>query len=235
MPFSLTVYAVAFRGPLRLMTRSMSEKNRKGQPQYEISVEYPQLEGAGGATVLRFNEMIRGEIMKDMAGYRKDFLEGSNGSEFFLSYGVGLANDDLVSVNLIYYFYYGGAGQRNALSEAINYDLRRGRLIKVEELFRPGSDYEKLLSEYCLRDLKKQYKDEAWATDERLRLDVENVIGDEKKWMITPEGLDFIFDSTEIGPPGAGATNVIVPYAAIGEAIRPDGPLATFAARGPHN
>jgi len=47
--------------------------------------------------------------------------------------------------------------------------------------------------------------------------------------------LDFIFDSAEIGPPGAGATNVIVPYAAIGEAIRPDGPLATFAARGPHN
>ena len=234
MPFSLTVYAVAFRGPLKLMTRALSEKSRKGQPQYEISIEYPQLEGTGGPSVARFNEMIRSEVMKDMGEYRKDFLEGSDGSEFDLSYGVGLANDDLVSVNLIYYFYYGGAGQRNAISETINYDLRRGRLIKFDELFSPGSDYEKLLSDYCLRDLKNQYKDEKWATDEVLRWHVENVVSDEKKWMITPEGLDFIFDSTEIGPPGAGQTNVIVPYAVIRQVIRPSGPLAAFAAHGPY-
>src|SRR2546423_3727065 len=229
LPFSLTVYAVAFRGPLRLMTRSMSEKNRKGQPRYEISVEYPQLEGADGASVVRFNEMIRGEVTKDAAAYRKDFLGGRDGSEFDLSYGVGLANDDLVSVDLIYYFYYGGAGQRNAVSGTINYDLKRGRLIKFEELFRTGADYMQLLGDYCLRDLKNQYKDERWATDELLRLHVEKVVGDEKKWMITPEGLDFIFDSTEFGPPGAGETNVVVPYAALRQVIRPDGPLAAFA------
>lgn len=229
MTFALTVYAVAFRGPLKLLTRSVTEKNRRGQPQYEISVEYPQLEGAGGPNVARFNEMIRSQAMKDMEMYRKDFLDGANGSEFDLSYGVGLANDDLVSVDLIYYFYYGGAGQRNAVSQTINYDLKRGRVIKFDELFRPGSDYMKLLSEYCLRELKRQYKDVDWATDERLRLHVENVVGDEQKWLITPDGLDFIFDSAEIGPPGAGETQVIVPYATLRQVIRPDGPLAAFA------
>jgi hypothetical protein len=229
MEFSLTVYAVAFRGPLRLMTRSLSEKNRKGQPQYEISVEYPQLEGTSDPSVARFNEMIRARVTRDTAAYRQDFLGGSNGSEFYLSYGVGLANDDLVSLDLIYYFYYGGAGQRNATSETINYDLRHGRLIKLEELFRPGSNYEKLLSDYCLRDLKKQYRDEEWATDERLQLSVEHVVGDEEQWTITPDGLDLIFDSSEIGPSGAGETNVVVPYSALRRVIRPDGPLAPFA------
>src|SRR2546423_1254693 len=53
MPFDLTPYAVAFRGPLKLMTRALGEKNRKGQTQYEITIEYPQLEGAGGANGLR--------------------------------------------------------------------------------------------------------------------------------------------------------------------------------------
>src|SRR5438045_63460 len=146
----------------RVFSGKLGEKNRKGQPRYEISVEYPQLEGADGASVVRFNEMIRGEVTKDAAAYRKDFLGGRDGSEFDLSYGVGLANDDLVSVDLIYYFYYGGAGQRNAVSGTINYDLKRGRLIKFEELFRTGADYMQLLGDYCLRDLKNQYKDERW-------------------------------------------------------------------------
>ena len=101
-------------------------------------------------------------------------------------------------------------------------------MIKLEQLFRPGSNYEKLLSEYCLRDLKKQYKGEEWATDERLQLSVEHIVGDEEQWTITPEGLDLIFDSSEIGPSGAGETNVVVPYGALRRVIRPDGPLAAF-------
>ncbi|HEX3227543.1 MAG TPA: DUF3298 and DUF4163 domain-containing protein [Pyrinomonadaceae bacterium] len=228
LDFGLTVYAVAFRGPLRLMTRSISEQNRKGQPQYEISVEYPQLEGASGAGIARFNEMISAQVKKDIAGYREDFRGGSNGSEFNLSYEVGLANDDLVSVDLVYYFYYGGAGQRNAVSVTTNYDLTRGRTIKFEELFRPSSNYEKVVSDYCLRDLKNQYKGEEWATDERLQFSVEHVVGDENKWMITPEGLALIFDSAEIGPPGAGHATVVVPYGALRRVIRPDGLLAAF-------
>jgi hypothetical protein len=38
-PFSLTPYAVAFRDPLKLMTRALGEKNRKGQSEYEITIE----------------------------------------------------------------------------------------------------------------------------------------------------------------------------------------------------
>jgi hypothetical protein len=229
LTFRLTPYDVAFSSALRLMTRSFSEKNRKGQPSYDISVEYPQLEGSADAPVTRFNELIRSKVLKDTASYRDDFRQGSDGSEFNLSYSVGLANDDLVSIDFSDYFYFGGAGQRNAVSETINYDLRHGRVIKLEELFRPGSDYEKVLSDYCLRDLKKQYKDEKGYTDDLLSLHVEHVVGDDDKWMITREGLDIIFDSQEIGPPGAGETQVIVPYSILRRVIRPDGPLATFA------
>ena len=103
------------------------------------------------------------------------------------------------------------------------------REIKFEELFRAGSDYEKVVSDYCLRDLKNRYKGEEWATDERMQFSVEHVVGDEAKWMITPDGLELIFDSLEIGPPGAGPTRVIVPYAVLRQVIRPEGPLASFA------
>lgn len=232
LPFDLTVYAVAFRGPLRLVTRSFTEKSRKGQPRYEISVEYPQLEGASDAPVARFNELIRDKIKKDASfrdNFRGDSDAGPDASEYYLSFGVGIATDELVSLDFISYFHYAGAGERDALSETVNYDLKRGRVVRFEELFRPGSGYEKLLGDYCLRGLKSQYKDDEQVTEDRLRFHVERVVGDDKKWMITPDGLDIIFDSAELGPPGAGETQVIVPFSVLKPVVRPDGALAPFA------
>jgi hypothetical protein len=57
--FRLTVYAVAFAVRLA-RTRPISEKNR-GAAQYEISVEARSLR-ARGASVTRFNEMIRAQV-----------------------------------------------------------------------------------------------------------------------------------------------------------------------------
>jgi uncharacterized protein DUF3298 len=232
LSFALTVYSVAFRGPLKLVTRSFSEKNRKGQPVYEINVEYPQLEGSTDAAVARFNELIRDKIKKEDS-FRNEFREGSknpsDGGEYDLSYGVGIATDDLISIDFISYFHYAAAGQRNAVSETVNYDLKRGRVIKFEDLFRPGSDYQKLISDYCLRDLRNQYKDDRQMTDELLKTHVDDVVGEDKKWTITPDGLDIIFDSAEIPPSGGGETNVIVPYSVLKRVIQPDGPLAAFA------
>jgi hypothetical protein len=212
------------------MTRALGEKNRKGQPQYEITIEYPQLEGGGGASVLRFNEIIRGKAIKALADYRKDSLENGDRGEFGLSYEVGLANDDLVSVNLISYSHYEGAGSHTIVSETINYDLQQGRLIKLDELFLSGSDYQNLLREYSLRDLKKQYQDEAPDMDKEVRRQVEDVVGYESTWTITIEGLGLVFDWPNTGP-----TTVIVPYHALAKVIRPGGPLAKLAARGRDN
>ena len=219
LPFDLTVYAVAFRGPLKLVTRSFTEKNGRGQPSYEISVQYPQLVGSAAALVARFNKMIRSKVTQAAAGYRKDF-DVSGGSEFDLSYGV-LANDDFISVDFIYYFDYGGGVQQNVVSDTVNYDLRRGRTIKLKELFRPGSDYKKLLSDYCLRALGEPSAN----SDVHLER-----VGGERKWTITPDGLDIIFDWGDFGlRPSAGETRVTVPYSVLRRVIRPGGPLAAFA------
>ena len=226
-PFSLTVYPVAFRDPLRLMTRVLSEDRRK----YRISIEYPQIEGTGGPTVARFNQMIVANVKEEAATYRKVIPEAGGGM-FDLSYEVRLANDDLVSVLFNYFSCYppelGARGSCNATSETLNYDLKRGRLIEFKELFRPGTDYTQLLRDYCLRDLKNRWG-QKWATEDTLRLYVEEVVGDKGTWTLRPAGLNLSFDSPEKHPPGAVETNVVVPYAALRRVIRPDGPLAAFA------
>ena len=224
LPFSLKVYPVSFRGPLRLMTRALSEQRRM----YGISIEYPRIEGTGRATVARFNRMMLAYVTKDATTYRKYILEGGDGGIFDLSYEVRLANDDLISVIFFYYSCYGSPKGCNAYSETLNYDLRRGRQIEFEELFRRGANYTQLLRDYCMRDLKNQYRGTEWAREKELRANVEKVVVENRKWTLTPEGLDLIFDSPEMNPPGRGETNVIVPYTVLREVIQPDGPLAIF-------
>ena len=225
--FDLTVYAVDFRGPLKLMTRSMSEKGPKPPPQYEISLEYPQIEGSASANVARFNELIRGKASQVASQYRADFLDRHDESDFGLTYVVGLANDDLVSVDLISCFHYDGAAQRWCYPNTINYDLKSGRLIRFEELFRPGVDYLKWFTDYSLRDLKRQFKDRR-VNDKQLQEGLNEMLGNEDRWLVTPEGLDLVFDSLNPSPVAVGEAHVIVPYSEMKQIIRSDGPLSAF-------
>jgi len=66
--------------------------------------------------------------------------------------------------------------------------------------------------------------------DKEVRRQVEEVVGYESTWTITREGLGLVFDWPNTGP-----TTVIVPYHALAKIVRPGGPLAKLAARGPHS
>jgi hypothetical protein len=229
LEFTLNEYPVSFTGDTRLLSKSLKESKRQGKwGGYEISAEYPQLQGAN-ANVAKFNEEVRAFILKDVADYKKTFTEDAGqGGELDLSYYVSLADDSLVSVDFSDYFFYFGAGQRNAASTTFNYDLAHGRALKLADIFKPSSDYLKVISEACNRELRKQFEGESFPDAERIAESVEGVVGDDKKWLVSKEGVVVVFDSTEFPPAGAGEHQVVIPFAALKNFIRPDGPLARF-------
>jgi len=229
LEFTLVEFPVSFKGDTRLVSKSLKESARRGKwGGYEISAEYPQLTG-GGANAAKFNEEIRALASKDVADYKKMFGEDAGqGGELDLSYYVSFADESLVSVDFSDYFYYFGAGSRNAASKTFNYDLSRGRVLKLADLFKPSSDYLKVISDACNRELRRQFEGESFPDAERVAASVENVVGDDEKWLVSKGGLVIVFDSTEFPPPGAGEHTVTVPFDALKGAVRPDGPLARF-------
>ena len=228
MPFRLLDSPIAFRGALKVVTRDLKEQSRRGrQPAYEITAEYPQLEGSTLPAVAGFNRLVRGLVDTLIGGMRREFTAPDGvGGEQHVNYYLEVANDDVVSVHFTDYFFYTGAGRRNAVSRTLNYDLRRGRRIALEELFTPGSGVERVIADHALRELKRVYAGEPWATEERLALAVEHVVGDEDKWLVGPRGLVLVFDSEEFGPPGSAAGTVVIPYVALKRFVRRGGPLA---------
>jgi hypothetical protein len=125
--------------------------------------------------------------------------------------------------------YYQGAAHPNSNTEVLNYDLKNGKQLKLADLFKPGAKYLQTLSTYCIADLKKQSKDKGTELfEDQIKEGAGPTAKNYESWTITRRGLGINFDSYQVGPYAAGPQFVMVPYSALKEIIKPDGPIGTF-------
>jgi Protein of unknown function (DUF3298) len=221
-------------GGAAVATKQVREQNKKRG--YTVDAEYPQIEGAGNFNALA-EEFVTKEVaeFKRDAGRRpgeKDSMPDASEDSLDIRYFVRLLTTDLISVEFqIDYYEHGAAHGSHAFYE-INYDAMAGRELQLADLFRPGSDYLKKISEVAIKQVRRWNKDSAaggghqYLTDEGITSgagpDAENY----HSWTITPRGLAVTFDYYQLGAYAAGAPKVVLPYADLKDVIRADGPLA---------
>lgn len=233
--FSVHEEPISLSGGVELVGKQIKESIKKLN--YDINARYPQLNGGNNPNFPKFNQASRTAVMKDVAEFKKAMApekgeepppEGSMGSDLAISYTVALAQDDLMSVKFDVSSYYQGAAHPNSYSAVLNYDLRNGKQLKLADLFNPGAKYLQALSTYCIADLKKQAKDKGLLEDQ-IQDGASPAAKNYKSWTITKRGLGIVFDAYQVGPYAAGPQFVLVPYSALKDLIKPDGPIAQFA------
>ncbi|HKS08368.1 MAG TPA: DUF3298 and DUF4163 domain-containing protein [Pyrinomonadaceae bacterium] len=236
--FSVHEEPIALTGEVEIVSKQVKESNKKLM--YEIAAQYPQFEGGNNPNYEKFNQLVRGSVMKKVTGFKKDVAptegeeprpEGSMGSDLSVGYTVALAQDDVISVQFDVGSYYMGAAHPNSYSEIINYDLKNGKQLKLSDLFKPGAKYLQSIATYCIADLKKQKATEKGQalTDSEIDNGAAPVAKNYQSWTITKKGLGINFDAYQVGPYAAGPQFVMVPYAAVKDVINPEGPIAQFA------
>ena len=234
--FSLHEEPISFTGEVDIVSKQIKESNKKLM--YEIAAQYPQLTGGNNPNFEKFNQVARGSVTKEVAGFRKEMApqegdeeprpEGSMGSDLSISYTIALAQDDLISVEFEVGSYYQGAAHPNSYTEVLNYDLKSGRLLKLADLFKPDAKFLQAIANYCIADLKKQGKDKG-LLDEEIEKGAAANSKNYQSWSITRRGLGINFDSYQVGPYAAGPQFVLVPYSALKDLINPEGPIGQFA------
>lgn len=238
--FSLHEEPIEFSSGVEVVARRLTENSKKLK--YEIDAEYPQLTGSGSPNYEKFNQMMRNLVAKKVAGFKADMQpdaedpplelpEETSGSDLHIGYNIELAKDDLISVMLDVGSYSAGAAHPNSYSEVVNFDLKNGKLLNLSDLFRPGSKHLQIIAAYCIADLKKQGKqkgEDSMLDDDWIQRgagpDAENY----GSWTIGKQGLGIIFDAYQVAAYAAGPQHVFVPYSALKDIIRADGPLAQF-------
>lgn len=233
--FSLHEEPIAFTGDVELVSKQIKETDKKLV--YEVSAHYPQLNGGNNPNFEKFNQVARGLVTKKVAGFKKDMApeegeeprpENSMGSSLDVGYTLMLAQDDLVSVKFDVGSYYQGAAHPNSHSDVVNYDLKNGKVLKLGDLFKPGSKYLQAIADYSIADLKKQGKEKG-LIDGEIENGAAPLAKNYQSWVITKKGLGITFDAYQVGPYAAGPQSVMVPYSVLKDIINPEGPISQFA------
>jgi len=230
LPVTLTEKVFDLGGP-KLITKGQKEENKKQK--LSIEVAFPQLAG-GDANAEKFNRTISDMIAKQVKSFKtenkeffKEVAESRDadrpGNSLDISYSVAHADRNLISLLFSNYSYTGGA-HGNTNSVAFNYDLNRGVVLKLSDLFQPNSNYLKVISDYCIKEVKKSDLND----DEWIRNGAGPKAENYESWNITPEGLQITFDAYQVAAYAAGPQEVVVPYSILKPIINPDGPLAAF-------
>jgi hypothetical protein len=237
-PFSVHEEPIALSGEAELVSKQVKESNKKLM--YEINAQYPQFNGGNNPNFEKFNQLVRGSVMKKVTEFKKNMQpeegeeprpEGSMASDLTVGYKVALAQDDLISIQFDVGSYFQGAAHPNSYTEVINYDLKNGKQLKLSDLFKPGAKFLQPIATYCIADLKKQQATEKGKalTDNEINTGAAAVAKNYQSWTITRTGLGINFDAYQVGPYAAGAQFVMVPYSAVKDVINPEGPIAQFA------
>jgi hypothetical protein len=205
-------------GGTKFINRSMVEKN--DSKLFEIKVDYPELAGANPASAAKFNQLVKETVMKAVREFRKVSLaqaeedsalavERSGDNFLEMNYRLDFASERIITVVFGNTVYEGGA-RPDQYSLTINFDLKNGRKIELADIFKPNTNYLKVLSDYAIRNLKQsleEMSDEEW---------LENGAGAQAEnfgsWNITKKGLLINFDPYRVASPAAGGRQVLIPY-----------------------
>jgi len=237
--FELTQQPIDFSAAAaRFVPKVIKEANK--QSRFRIDVVYPQIDG--DARFDKFNKEARAMVTKNVAAFKTS--ETSNetdaGSEIPAEtqtstldsdYQIRLAADDLISIEFTESAYSGGAAHPNSYTTVLNYDVRNGKKLALADLFNAKSNYVKVISDYCIKDLKQQAKKEkdSMLTDDMIQSGASARAENFNAWTITKQGLWITFDPYQVAAYAAGPQQVLVPYSALKDLIKADGPIAAFA------
>ena len=230
-PIDFSVAAAHF------VPKVIKEANKKSH--YQIEVVYPQIEG--DTRFDKFNKEVRAMVTKNVAAFKtsETGTETDAGAEtpaetlnstLDSDYEIRFATDDLINIEFSESAYERGAAHPNSNTSVLNYDIRNGKKLALADLFNAKSNYLKAISDYCIKDLKQQAKKDkdSMLSDDMIQSGAAARADNFNAWTITKQGLWITFDPYQVAAYAAGPQKVLIPYPALKDLIKVDGPIAAF-------
>ena len=236
--FQVFQQPIEFTAAVRVTPKVIKEANK--EKRYTVDAEYPQIEG--DARFDGFNREARSLVTKDVAAFKagqtpeeadatSELPAETQESSVNIGYEIRCATDDLISVEFTEGTYEAGAAHGNSATTVLNYDVRNGKKLALADLFNPKSNYLSVISTYCIKNLREraQKDKDAMMDEEMMKSGASPRADNYQACAITKKGLWVTFDPYQVAAYAAGPQHVLVPYSALKDIIKPDGPLAALA------
>jgi Deacetylase PdaC len=216
-----------FTGGLRIVPKTIIDRASG------VVVSYPQLASDKplSAASQAFNQRVSAWAKTAV----KDFEPEPSQSRmsFELNYNVLLGTNDLVSIEITEYSDSGGAHPNNGFW-AMTYDLNKNRELKLEDVFKPDSDYKTAIAKYVIGDINRRAnvieQEDAKREGRKPQTQDEPIVSmdqltDLSHWASTPNGIMVYFDFPHVI---SVFDRTFVPYRVVKNYLQPNGPAARF-------
>jgi len=195
-------------------------------PNYTITAVTPLLAGAEDPRVEAFNTLSRDtvqSIVNEFTASLKYQPETplTSGSFIDTNYEVLSPPGDILSLRYIVVGYGDGAAHPYHFTRTLTFDIERGEVVRLEDLFLPNTNPLQVISDYCKAELYQRdiafdsFITGADPTEENYR-----------NWNLTADGLYITFDEYQVAAYAAGAQTVLVPYSQLTSILDPSGPVS---------
>ena len=207
---------------------SVTSKQTGQSPDYEITAQTPALQDSSLPHAGDFGRAVTAVIQAEVDAFKKNLLDlapqpDSNGSYFDLKYELIFKGDTFYSLQFKISAYAQGAAHPSNRIVSFNYDLARGQVISLDQLFSPGSDYLQIISDYCKSELAK--REIAFDSQQQ---GADALPENYQNWNISDNGLVIVFNEYQVAAYAAGPQIVVIPYSVLKPVINPQNVLAEF-------
>lgn len=236
LTFILILFTVsAFAQEYKMNTKEIRDSSV--EKRYWYSANYPQIDGMPDKQMQSaINESILKTVNKCLDDFRNDMkdwevpYELTEVSSFMdINFENFVLNEDLFSFSFEVYTYYAGAAHPNSYSISHNWDMKKGKFLAFQDLFKKDSKYLEKISNFCIQSLKLQGKMSGYEMiDDMLISGAGPRDSNFMNFNFLQKGMLITFDRYQVAPYVAGTQYVLIPYIAFYEMLVEDCYLNKF-------
>ena len=191
---------------------------------FEVTVDYPQFKDPD-TKEQNANKVIKRYVHSLFDKHLKRFVTAKRSKEeirdsvnpdcLYISFDMIYLDENRISIHFKEFYMEIGAAHPLDYSHCFNYDLRRGRVIKLGDIFKRGTPYLEQLSAYCIKDLHSQLRDQGvnnFVDDGWLEYGASPNKENFKEFCIGGNELILYFDEYQVACYAAGPLEVKIPF-----------------------
>ncbi len=191
---------------------------------YAIDVNYPQITGENlSPAAQKFNQLVTDKVNQNIQQFKnyvkadmphmQTLPDSVKHNHFRMDYHVDIlkpANQFLLSLRLSMEGMQAGRAHPYHTHDVLNFDLKKGTVLILKDLFKPRVNYLNVLSKYCEQKLNEKLQ-EKWMIKEGAAPLAKNY----PLWNLNKTGILITFEEYQVAPYYEGAQEVEVPYSAL--------------------
>ncbi len=235
-PAATPVSAVPAGSSFSVATGTISESGQVSGQNYTVTADYPELSGTPQAAAFNayVGTLVQGQVQDFKTAISRNDIAHlptqmqSLANSFDIRYSIDGTSTDYVSATFSSDTYLLGMAHPSHLLTSLNMNLRDGSIINLADLFAPGADYLKTLSDITTADILKQIQSGQYDSTPDFVAQTGGTTANANNFQVfglSSQGLVIHFQDYQVGPGASGPATVVIPYNELQSVAQPGGLL----------